>query len=189
MRVIGQDKGINAFDDRALMGDGVIQIVIEAWLTCAAQTVFLLECLTPEQWEAEGDSAKPIRSQFAHIHNVRLMWLKMSDKSLVGPLEQADRRKGTQAEIRTALLGSAAAIARMLHGAGSPEGTIKGFGRSAVAFLTSSVAHEAYHRGQIELLLRQAGIELDDQHMLRLWDHSKMLKFSRELFPAVTTKE
>lgn len=160
----------------------MIQPLIDAWFVNAAQTIFLLDCLTPEQWEAAAPEAKPIRAQFAHLHNVRLMWVKMSDKSLLGTMEQAARRKGTQAEIRAGLIESAAAIARIFENSGSADGKVKGLSRSAAAFLAGVCAHEGYHRGQIELILRQAGVELDDQKMLHLWDHAKMVKFAKELW-------
>lgn len=158
------------------------QPLTEAWLVCAAQTQFLLECMSPEQWEAPCSAGKSIRAQFAHLHNVRLTWLKMCDKSLLGNMEQADRHKGTTGEIRSALLESAIAMAALIRNAESSDGRIRGLSRSVIAFLTSASAHEGYHRGQVELILRQCGTELDDEKMLRLWDHSKMSKYALDLF-------
>ena len=155
-----------------------------AWLVCAAQTQFLLDCLSPEQWEAPCREGKPIRAQFAHLNNVRLMLLKMSDKSLLGSMEQADRRKGSKAEIHAALFESGAAIATLIRNAESSDGRIKGLSRTAAAFLSGAAGHEGYHRGQIELILRQCGMELEEAMILRLWDYSKLSKYAQEVFGA-----
>jgi len=150
-------------------------------VNCAA-TFALLDALTPEQWELPAENGKPIRAQFAHMHNVRLMWVKMSDRSLLEEIVQADRRKGSRQEIRAALVPSAEAIARVLQAAGSAEGKVKGLSRSAAGFLASATAHEGYHRGQIELILRQNGMELDEDKMLKVWDYSHLAKLARTQF-------
>ena len=43
------------------------------------------QVLTPEQWEAPLAKGKTVRNQFAHIHNVRLMWVKASAPALEDP--------------------------------------------------------------------------------------------------------
>ena len=163
------------------------QALVESWLVNCATTLLLLDMLTPDQWDALTEKGKPIRAQFAHLHNVRLMWVKMSDKVLLGVMEQADRRKGSREEIRAALVRSAEAIARVLQAAESAEGKVKGFARTSAAFLTGACAHEGYHRGQIELILRQNGMELDEEKMLKVWDYPHVSKLAQDQFSSFFT--
>jgi uncharacterized damage-inducible protein DinB len=53
---------------------------------------------------------------------------------------------------------------------GLAAGRIKGFKPHPVAFLGCFIAHEAHHRGQIALSLKQAGCPLDKKTLFGLWD-------------------
>ena len=52
----------------------------------------------------------------------------------------------------------------------------------AAAFLAGATAHEGFHRGQIELILRQNGLELDEEKMLKVWDYPHVVKLARSQF-------
>ena len=88
---------------------------------------FLLENLSADAWRAEPPNGKgrTIAGIVAHIHNVRVMWLK-SGKGDVIP-EQLDRHMVTVEEARAGLEQSYQAVNAMIARALETDGRIRGF--------------------------------------------------------------
>src|SRR5215470_12261637 len=75
----------------------------------------ILEHLDPRAWHAKppGRSARTIAAIFAHMHNIRRKWLRLSAPHLKLPA-QLDRTRCTQREARTAFAQSAACCSELL---------------------------------------------------------------------------
>jgi len=104
----------------------------------------------------------------AHIHNVRLMWLKATGAAELPPKlepETVGREQAVQA-----LGASWHALADTLRAALSGDGRIKGFKPDVASFFAYLVAHDAHHRGQITMLARQAGHPVPQSVMFGLWE-------------------
>jgi uncharacterized damage-inducible protein DinB len=132
---------------------------------------YLLENLPPGAWRAEPPDGKgrDIAAIAAHIHNVRVMWLKAAAKDSKIP-EQLDRSKVTPAQASKALEQSCAALSAVLKGALERDGRVKGFRPDVAGFLGYLIAHDAHHRGQICMLARQAGHPLPQKAMFGMWE-------------------
>jgi len=128
----------------------------------------------PEDSLALAASARTrkVGRHFAHMHNVRLMWLKAASADLLHGLEKVEDDLPTGEILRHALEGSGAAIATLLQ-RGLAEGRIRSFKPNAVAFLGYLIAHDAYHMGKIDFILRETGHAIDDQTHIRLWEWGK----------------
>jgi len=148
----------------------MIAPLVETWQISNRVTLFLLDQVSDEQLEIPLEKGKGLRAQFAHLVNVRRMWLKMYGRALLDSEEKSDRFKATQAELRRDLESTGEAIARMIGSCEAPDSKIKGCRLHVTATLGSFLAHEGYHRGQIELALRMAGQELPDQTQIELWE-------------------
>ena len=76
---------------------------------------YMLENLPADAWKAEpvGGKGRTIAAIVAHMHNVRVMWLKAAAKESKIP-DQLDRAKVTPAQAAKALDGSRAALASLL---------------------------------------------------------------------------
>src|SRR5664279_2500158 len=112
-------------------------------------TLYLLDGIDDRTWRAEppGGKGRDIASIFAHIHGVRLMWLKAaSGAALPMPLE---KDSCSIAQTHKALEESALAVRKMLETALNGGGRVKNFKPDATAFVGYLIAHEAHHRGQI----------------------------------------
>lgn len=121
--------------------------------------------------DVSASKGRTVAEQFAHVHNVRLMWLKSAAPELSVRLEKIE--KGTAADknlLRAALLASAEAIAALLEKSLTSGERIKGFKPHTPAFLGYLISHESHHRGQIVLTLKQSGHPLDKKMAFRLWE-------------------
>jgi uncharacterized damage-inducible protein DinB len=132
------------------MLDGIVEGGLEAALNPKSRTVWAL---------------------FAHMHNVRLMWLKSAAPDLLGGLEKVEPKPtGTPEDLRFALEASGRAVESLLEQTAAEGGRVKGFKPHATAFLAYLISHESHHRGQIEWALRAAGMPLDDKTSYGLWE-------------------
>jgi uncharacterized damage-inducible protein DinB len=132
---------------------------------------YLLENLPVEAWRAEPAEGKgrTVAAIAAHMHNVRVMWLKASAKGSAIPA-QLEKSKVTVKQAVVALGESQAALTAVLKAALEAEGRVKGFKPDVAAFFGYLIAHDAHHRGQITQLARQTGHPLPQKAMFGMWE-------------------
>ena len=147
----------------------MIEELVETWEINNRACLRLLTDLTPEQVAAPLNKGKVVGAQFAHIHNVRLMWLKASAPDLNEGMVNLEPG-ATTAEIGSAFNVSGGRMSELIRRAETPGGRIKGFKPHAAAFVGYLCAHEAFHRAHAELALRQAGMPVSDKTAYALWE-------------------
>jgi len=148
----------------------VIDAVLRAFATHERINQYLLQNLTNDAWEAKPPDGKgrTIRAIAAHMHNVRLMWLKTILKDANLPA-QLNRDACTRAEAMTAFDESYRALNQVLRNC-LPENKVKGFTPDAVSFFAYLVSHESHHRGQIASLARRLGYPLPKSVEFGMWE-------------------
>ncbi|HEX3322464.1 MAG TPA: DinB family protein [Terriglobales bacterium] len=136
--------------------------------------LFLLDGLAPEAWRADPPNGKGriIAAIVAHMHNVRVMWLKAAAKGSPLP-EQLIKEKVTPAQAKKALEQSREALKNVLRASLASDGRVKGFRPHVAAFFGYLIAHDAHHRGQITMLARQSGHPVDPKTMFGMWEWGK----------------
>jgi uncharacterized damage-inducible protein DinB len=139
--------------------------LVETWHIHQRIMLYFLDALSDEQLSARAAKGKSVRGQLAHVHNVRLMWLKSAAPRLLEPLGKLDDETPRDA-LRSALLESGKAIESLVE---QSAGRVKGFKPHTSAFVAYLVAHESSHRGQAELILRLEGMPLDDSVGYGIW--------------------
>jgi uncharacterized damage-inducible protein DinB len=131
----------------------------------------LLQAIADEAWNAKppGGKGRGIAPLFAHIHNVRLMWLVAQKREGEIP-EKVDPENLTKAGARKALDASASALRVVIREAAqTPEGRIRDFKPNVAHFVAYLISHEAHHRGQITQLARALGYAVDQKTMFGMW--------------------
>jgi uncharacterized damage-inducible protein DinB len=131
---------------------------------------YLIDGLAPAAWKAKPAEGKgrTIAAIVAHMHNVRVMWLKATKAEEIP--EQLDRNAVTPAQALRALESSRHALSVVMDRAIAGDGRIKGFRPDVVGFLGYLIAHDAHHRGQITMLARQLGHPVPQQVMFGMWE-------------------
>lgn len=148
-----------------------MKATIETWLISDRMNNFLLKDIKHENLsDRSATKGRSVGEQFAHIHNVRLLWLKVAMPELLDGLTKIEKENNITKELLgKELTKSAEAIAQLLEN-GLTTGRIKGFKPHSEAFLGYIIAHEAHHRGQIILILKENGHMPDKKILYGLWE-------------------
>ncbi len=147
----------------------MITELVETWKINDRIVLYLLDAIDEAHFgDAQASKGRNVGEQFAHINNVRLMWLKAAMPELMGRVVKIERTDaGNKALLRDALVRSGEAVAEMIAASG---GRIKGFRPHATAFVTYLSSHEAHHRSQIVLALKQSRHALDKKTLFGIWE-------------------
>jgi uncharacterized damage-inducible protein DinB len=147
------------------------QSLLTAFETNDRINQYLLENLPGKAWRAEPPhgEGRTIAAIVAHMHNVRVMWLKASAKGSKIP-DQLDRSNVTPTQASKALEQSRAAISTVLKSALESDGRVKGFRPDVAGFFGYLIAHDAHHRGQVCMLARQVGHPLSQNAIFGMWE-------------------
>jgi len=140
---------------------------LDTWDISSRLNLYFLDNVPPGHLSSKVEKSKTVGGHLAHIHSVRLMWLKASAPDLMQTVAPVEGE--TQETLKIALTASAEAMRKMLE-RGFETGKIKGFKPHAMAFLGYLIAHEAFHRSQAELVLRQVGAPMSDKVAYGLWE-------------------
>jgi uncharacterized damage-inducible protein DinB len=145
--------------------------LLETWAIHDRINVYVLEALSVEALAARAGRGRTVAEQFAHVHNVRLMWHASAAPDLAAALTKLDKDTAlSKAGLKQALTASGAAITVLLKQAFASGGRVKGFKPHAAAFLGYLIAHESHHRGQVALTLKLAGHPLDKKVAYGMWE-------------------
>jgi uncharacterized damage-inducible protein DinB len=146
--------------------------LVETWEIHNRINLYLLDSLAPGSLkDAPAPKGRSVGEQFAHVHNVRLMWLKQAAPELLGGLEKVEKEAAAGKDVlRRALEDSGRAVGELLALSAEAGGRVKGFKPHAAAFLAYLVSHESHHRGQVVLTLKQAGRPVDKKVLFGMWE-------------------
>ena len=165
-------------------------MLLDAWKTNNRVTVFLVENLSKELWEASvpGAPRRTVRMIAGHMHNARCMWIKtLGEEHEIMVPRAVNRYKTEPEELIRALGHSSRGIVSLLKLGFARGGTIpisssyawRNLPLDVGHVLTYFVAHEGHHRGQIVMLARQLGHRLPVEVTGGLWHFAKRAKETR----------
>ena|SRR5437867_458132 len=145
--------------------------LLDTWNIHNRINLFLLDAIPPEALTGVSASkGRSVGEQFAHIHNVRLMWLKVAAPELMEGLEKIEKEAAIDKTLLMRSLDESGRAIEMLLQKGIESGKIKSFKPHPAAFLGYLISHESYHRGEIGIILTQSGHPLDKKISYGMWE-------------------
>lgn len=151
--------------------------VVETWHINNRVNLMLLDAIPDEalDFTLSKRGGGKIGYQLAHLYNVRFWHLESKDKSLIAGWSTLKKEDPvTRAILADKLNSSAAAIEQLLQKSLDNDGAIKGNKRGVIPFLGYLIAHEAHHRGNILLTLKQCGFKIPDALKYGIWDWPRL---------------
>jgi uncharacterized damage-inducible protein DinB len=145
--------------------------IVDTWNINNRINLYLLDAIPADALDDISLSkGRSVAQQFAHLHNVRLMWLKVSGPEFIGGNEKIEKEVAADKKLLTRSLKESGKAMESLFKKASAEGKVKGFKPHVTAFLGYILAHESHHRGQIALSLKQSGHTLDKKIGYGIWE-------------------
>jgi uncharacterized damage-inducible protein DinB len=146
--------------------------LVDTWQIHDRIHAYLLDAIPAAQLESIAPSkGRSVAQAFAHIHNVRLMWLQSAGvETLAGGGKIDLDSKLTSASLKKSLAASARGITNLLEQALANGGKVKGFKPHVHAFVGYLISHESHHRGQILVTLKASGAALDKKISYGIWE-------------------
>lgn len=162
------------------------RVLLEIFAVNERMNQLVLEHLDHRAWQAKppGGKGRTIAAIFAHVHNIRAKWLRLSAPHLEPPA-RLDRRRLTRKQASAAMARSARRLAQMLAEALTrTDGRIQSFHRDGwarpwppgAAMIAYMITHEAHHRGQVCMLAHQLGFPLPAKAAHGIWNWEKLWK-------------
>jgi uncharacterized damage-inducible protein DinB len=144
----------------------------ETWAINNRIGLYVLNAIAPEFLsDVSASKGRTVGEQFAHIHNVRLMWLKQAAPEIFETQTKIEKEQANDKELlRSSMESSGEAVKQLLAKAVSEGGKVKGFKPHVTAFLAYLISHESHHRSQIILTLKQTGHALDKKILFGIWE-------------------
>src|SRR5258705_10825265 len=117
---------------------------LETWEIHNRINLYLLDSVEPAALVSlSASKGRTVAEQFAHIHNVRLMWLKSAAPDLLAGLFKIEKEQATDKKLlRKSLAESGKAINSLLGQSLRDGGKVKGFKPHVIAFLGYLISHE-----------------------------------------------
>src|SRR2546426_7154662 len=114
-----------------------------AWEIHNRINLYLLDAIEAAHLNDHSASkGRSVGEQFAHIHNVRLMWMKAAAPDLLKGLTKIENGQAKDKRLlRKALADSGKAISVLLAQSLASGGKVKGFKPHAAAFLGYLISH------------------------------------------------
>jgi|ERR1035437_2146669 uncharacterized damage-inducible protein DinB len=146
--------------------------LVETWRINNRINLYLLDAITPEHLaDLLSSKGRNVAAQFAHLHNVRLMWLKAALPDALKTVIKIETDQPIDKDLlESSLTASGAAIEILLQDAIDHDGRVKGFKPHVTAFLGYMIAHDAHHRSQIIIALKQSGHTIDKKFSYGIWE-------------------
>ena len=147
----------------------------EAWRTSHTITTMFLDQIPAEGFTMSLSTrgGRTVFEQLLHLHKVRMQWLEIVSKEIFKKYA-VEKEAATPKELRKALDSSAAAIDAFIDQSWEKEGKVSGFKKGLIPFISYLMSHEAHHRGNILLTLKQSKIKIPDSLKWGIWEWNKI---------------
>lgn len=153
------------------------KLIVETWRIHNRSCLFLIKNLPQEAMHATLSTrgGRDIARQLAHLRNVRAWRLQAFSKKIGRKLVEFETEEHPNKKtLLEALEESGDVMERYVQHCIDNGGKVSNFKRGVVPMIGYYIAHEAHHRGNIYLTMKQCGIRIPDTLKWGIWEWNKI---------------
>jgi len=153
------------------------QQIVDTWNIHHRIMLVAIENIPDEAFKASLSTrgGRDIARQFAHVNNVRTMWLETYAKKNKIELITFDTDiSPSKNDLLRAFRASGEALASFIEQAIQNDGKVTSFKRGIVPMIGYMISHESHHLGHAILTMKQSGIKIPEQLKWGIWDWNKI---------------
>ena len=159
------------FAEAQTSADKLIDDLLSTWDKHVAMNALLLNSVEGAYLTDKSSSGgRNVGEQFAHIHNVRMMWLsQLAPDQAKGIDEEVDAEESLKKEGLSKTMSASDKLVRTVLKEALQKGTKMGE-MSPTRFLGYLISHESHTRGQIVLAMKQSDHALPPPVTYGIWE-------------------
>jgi uncharacterized damage-inducible protein DinB len=153
--------------------DDHLDQILEAWRTNNRINLLLIDHIAEDGLHCtlSKRGGRSVLRQFTHLHNNRVWHLERRARNLSRGLYKFETKEEPErSALKEHLVDSAGRIETYFRQLVEGVPGLKCFKKGAISYLCYFVSHEAHHRGNIILTLKQSGHPLDKDVRYAIWD-------------------
>lgn len=159
------------FAEAQTSSDKLVDDLLTTWDKHVSMNALLLKGIEGAYLNDKSTSGgRNVGEQFAHMHNVRMMWLsQLAPDQAKGIDDEVDAEESLKKEELTKSMNASEKLVRTILKDALQKGTKLGE-MSPTRFLGYLISHESHTRGQIILAMKQSDHALPPQVTYGIWE-------------------
>jgi uncharacterized damage-inducible protein DinB len=148
--------------------------LLSAWKRNNQVNQALIRNTSEKGWQCTLSTrgGRTIFQQWVHINKVRLQWLEVCSKEIFSQTF-SNQEPADSNSLLDELDKSAKAYEQLFSESWDNNGKVKGFKTGLMNLFAYLITHEAHHRGNILLTLKQCGEKIPDAVKWNLWEWNR----------------